>query len=370
MKAWEYIVARNVGRAYAKWLRENEKYERNLKFQDHTFKKNSCVRQLDIKCKNIYGVCVFLILVSIALVIADTDRFNRYSIYNADFFVQIAIILSVFSCVLMLLTLAFEFSPRFRDKFSKIRIYREDLDFLTSFFYEDAISFLNGIISLDKTHFYLDEKSMSKSCNFVLADGYSAIQMKTDGYEYENEYCNPKAKRIFEKMYSYIDQKLNRIIMTPEIEKNSKQLIYFIVRNSLIKYRFEEFASKNGYPSLEEYCIENQGVVPSDFSDYVYYHIFRNDITLPLGETYDKILIEYLTLSDKLFSKRSEKPSVRHFEDCAEERQNIKEKFSNIPDIVFVGENEKEEFPKKFDKIAVVLGIGIIIFSAVMTHIY
>lgn len=121
-------------------------------------------------------------------------------------------------------------------------------------------------------------------------------------------------------------------------------LLYYIVRNNVIKYYRNEYMKAYGYESLEEFCCHITNPFEQDktnikalddvlnisrfmsnnaITEFVYYYIYENDIELPFIKTYQNIVLDMKKiferkqkekLEEELFGKPKKKIIVDNTE--------------------------------------------------------
>lgn len=115
-----------------------------------------------------------------------------------------------------------------------------------------------------------------------------------DGLEFTESDNADMNKKIQDITTFFVSELKNRII-NKEWQDNFTLplLLYFIIRNSVIKYYHDKYVEKLGYESLEEFCLTYPNATSSVATIYyTYYKIYETNIDLPLMDTYQKICEE------------------------------------------------------------------------------
>ncbi|MDE6604700.1 MAG: restriction endonuclease [Clostridia bacterium] len=114
-----------------------------------------------------------------------------------------------------------------------------------------------------------------------------------DGLQFTQSANDVLNNRIQELTTFFIKGLKKRIKENGEWDDNSTFpiLIYFIMRNNIIKYYHDKYIKELGYESLEEFCknISNALSTTPNIFAYTYYHIYNTNINLPFVDTYRSI---------------------------------------------------------------------------------
>lgn len=122
--------------------------------------------------------------------------------------------------------------------------------------------------------------------------------VKRDGLCF-SESSNAEANKIIQNLTDFLIQGLKKRIKENnewEDEYTLPILLYYIVRNNVIKHYHNLYLKEIGCLTLEDLCVKFANVeIPQDWAfGYTYYYIYENDINLPFMETYKKICAEML----------------------------------------------------------------------------
>lgn len=84
-------------------------------------------------------------------------------------------------------------------------------------------------------------------------------------------------------------------------------LIYYIIRNNVIKHYYDLWLENYGYDNLEDFCINNRDSIKDvDITKFTYYYIYKKDINLPFVKTYLKSFEEVKEILKELKQKELE----------------------------------------------------------------
>ncbi len=136
-----------------------------------------------------------------------------------------------------------------------------------------------------------------------------------DGLEFTESDNAVHNKKIQELTDFFIKGLKKRILENDDYndEFSFPALLYFIVRNNVIKYYRNEYMKTYGYESLEEFCCHIANPFEQDktnikvlddalnisrfmsnnaITEFIYYYIYENDIKLPFVKTYKDIVLD------------------------------------------------------------------------------
>ncbi len=167
-----------------------------------------------------------------------------------------------------------------------------------------------------------------------------------DGLEFTESDNAVHNKKIQELTDFFIKGLKKRILENGDYndEFTFPTLLYYIVRNNVIKYYRNEYMKAYGYESLEEFCCHIANPFEQDktnikalddvlnishfmsnnaITEFVYYYIYENDIELPFVKTYKNIVLDMKKIFERKQKERLEedlfgKPKKKLIVDDAE----------------------------------------------------
>ena len=115
-----------------------------------------------------------------------------------------------------------------------------------------------------------------------------------DGLEFTESDNVDMNKKIQDITKFFVSELKNRIINKEwQDHFTLPLLLYFIIRNNVIKYYHDKYVEKLNYESLDEFCLFYPNATSSVATIYyTYYKIYETNIDLPLMDTYQKICEE------------------------------------------------------------------------------
>ncbi len=114
-----------------------------------------------------------------------------------------------------------------------------------------------------------------------------------DGLEFTQSANEELNKLIWELTDFFVQGLKKRIAENNEWDDNDTLpfLIFFIIRNNVIKYYHDRYIKELGYENLEIFCenIPNALSREADIFAYVYYYIYETNIDFPIARIYHNI---------------------------------------------------------------------------------
>lgn len=125
-------------------------------------------------------------------------------------------------------------------------------------------------------------------CDTVKRDGLDFVQSSDDA---GNEYLQNIIRTLIQGLKKRINENSEW-----EDEYTLPVLLYYIVRNNVIKYYHSLYLKEIGCLTIEEFCEKhsNSEIPKANALAYTYYYIYENDINLPFMDTYKKLCADML----------------------------------------------------------------------------